>query len=253
MERLLAKKSEKERFQEMEDEDRHLLRFPSGSVLATLVRREKRFMVEVERDGMRFWAHCNNSGSMLGLLRPGSRVLLSPAMNPLRRLPYTLELIEIDGFWVGVNTLTPNRILRLAWQAGILPETEGYGHLRTEAAVGESRLDAYLEGPGGSLWVEAKNVTLVENQTAYFPDAITLRGQKHLREMMALVGPHRRAACFCLVQRPDAACFSPADFIDPAFSDLFWEAMAAGVEVWPYEATVSPHGLGLGRRLRVHW
>lgn len=228
-----------------------LITFPEASRLVRFLRREKRFSVEVEDGSGRFWAHSNNSGSMMGLLRPGSEALVSPALKPGRKLPFTLELLRWDGFWVGVNTLTPNRMLRLAWEAGIMPETAGCPVFRSEAVVGQSRLDGRFEGPKGTLWVEAKNVTLVEEDTAYFPDAATERGRKHLEELIRLRGEGHRCACFYFVQRGDARCFGPADFIDPDFARLFWRALDAGVECWAYRADVSPEGIGLGTRLPV--
>lgn len=227
----------------------YLLTFPAGSLQATFCRREKRFLVEVETQGRRFWVHTNNSGSMLGLLRRGCNVWISPAQRPGRKLPYTLELVQWGAMWIGVNTLTPNRLLRLAWKAGCMPELAGYESFKAEAKSGASRLDANLSGHNGSLWVEAKNVTLVEEDVAYFPDAITTRGQKHLTELMALVRTQQRVACFYLIQRADARCFGPADFIDAGFNTLFWQAVDEGVEVWPYLAHVSPAGIGLGPRL----
>lgn len=228
-----------------------VIKFPEKSLIATFLRREKRFLVEVETKGKRFWVHCNNSGTMLGLLRPGADVLISPAPGTGRRLPYTLELIKLADMWVGVNTLTPNRMLRKAWELGLISEMAPYTEYRSEARHAASRLDARLTGNGGALWVEAKNVTLVEDGAAYFPDAVTQRGQKHLRELMALAGAGDRVACFYLIQRSDARCFGPADFIDPHFSQLFYEALEAGVEMWPYQASVSPEGIGLFRPLPI--
>jgi sugar fermentation stimulation protein A len=223
---------------------------------AAFIRRIKRFTVEAEAldgpdKGAVLAAHTNNTGSMLGLLRPGGTALLSPAANPDRKLKYTLEGLELAGAMVGVNTLTPNRMLYAAWQAGALPEMDGYDHFRKEAKVGQSRLDALLTGAPGDLWVECKNVTLVEDDVARFPDAVTERGQKHLRELMALAVTGARVALFFLVQRPDGHCFGPADFIDPDYADLFYEALDAGVEAWPYVADVSDTGITLGRRLEV--
>ncbi len=232
-----------------------LLPFPPGCRLGSLVRREKRFSVLVDfvpdkhGRGERAWAHTNNSGSMLGMLRPGNPVLVSPAANPARKLKWTLELIRDKGVWAGVNTLTPNRLLAAAHKAGQLAETAGYTVFKAEAKVGDSRLDARLEGPEGILYVEAKNVTLVEDDTAFFPDAVTERGQKHLRELMRLGGTGIRVACFYLAQRADARCFAPADFIDPEFARLLRMAMDAGVEVWAHRAEVGMEGIGLGPRL----
>jgi len=223
---------------------------------AAFIRRIKRFTVEATAldgpdKGALLAAHTNNTGSMLGLLRPGAKALLSPAANPDRKLKYTLEGLELAGAMVGVNTLTPNRMLYAAWLAGAMPEMDGYEHFRKEAKVGQSRLDAHLTGEPGDLWVECKNVTMVEDEAALFPDAITERGQKHLRELMALAATGARVALFFLVQRPDGHCFGPADMIDPVYAELFYEALDAGVEAWPYVAEVDETGIMLGRRLKV--
>lgn len=223
--------------------------FPGGCVQGRLLRREKRFTVHVDLDGREVAAHTNNSGSMLGLTRPGAEVLLSPAPGAHRKLAWTLELVRLSGFWVGVNTATPNRLLAAAHAAGLLPETRGYPEYRAERRAGGSRLDALLEGPAGRLWVEAKNVTLAEAGAALFPDAPTERGRRHLAELMALARQGARVACFFLVQRPDAACFGPAGVIDPDYARLFRQALAAGVEAWPYRARITPQGIGLGARL----
>jgi len=196
-------------------------------------------------------AHTNNTGAMLGLLRAGADALLSPAANPKRKLQYTLEALSLGGNFVGVNTLTPNRMLRLAWETGAVPEMVGYDSFKSEAKVGQSRLDAYLSGDQGELWVECKNVTMVEDQVACFPDAITERGQKHLRELMSLAETGARVALFFLVQRPDGHCFGPADVVDPVYAELFYEALDKGVEVWPYMAQVDENGISLGERLKV--
>jgi len=172
-----------------------ILTFPEYSLIATFRRREKRFLVEVETQGVKLWVHCNNSGAMLGLLRPGADVLISPASNPRRRLPYTLELVKLGDMWVGVNTLTPNRMLRKAWELSLLTELTPYTHFQSEVKAAHSRLDARLTGDIGTLWIEAKNVTLVEDDVAYFPDAVTQRGQKHLyRISRCIPSLHKRKA-----------------------------------------------------------
>ncbi len=230
-----------------------LLSFPAGCVQGIFVRRIKRFIVEFLLDGTLCRAHSNNSGSMLGLLRPGLPVFVSPALNAERKLPYTLELVGLDPSqrrptdWVGVNTLTPNRLLKAAFFAGRLPWAAGYTEWKAEVKRGASRLDALLTGPDlPPLWVECKNVTLVEDDAAAFPDAVTERGQKHIREAMSLVASGDRAAFFYCVQRPDGRCFGPADYIDPAYAALYHRAVAAGVEVYPHRVTASPAGIDLG-------
>lgn len=226
-----------------------LLTFPPGSRQAVFVAREKRFLVHVLLDGRPVTAHTNNSGSMLGLLRPGMDVFLSPAASPGRRLPYTLELVRPCGDWVGVNTLTPNRLLKRAWEERVMPELGAYTQFTPEAKCGDSRLDARLSGPEGDFWIEAKNVTMVEDGAACFPDAVTERGQKHLRELMDLAARGVRVGVFLAVQRPDGRCFGPADFIDPRFAELFWQAVDRGVEFFPHVVHARPEGIVLGPRL----
>jgi sugar fermentation stimulation protein A len=199
-------------------------------------------------------AHTNNSGAMLGLVREGLSVWLSPASGPGRASAYTLEMIRLpalpEDFWVGVNTLTPNRLLRAAFEARLLPWAAGYTVFRPETRRGSSRLDALLTGPDlPPLWVECKNVTLVEDDTAAFPDAVSLRGRKHLEEMTAIAASGERAAFFYCVQRPDGRCFGPADYVDAAYAGLYFQALEAGVEVYPYRVLLSLRGIGLGALL----
>lgn len=227
----------------------YLLKFPVLSRTATFVAREKRFLIHVLLDGHPVTVHTNNSGSMLGLLRPGMDVFISPAASPGRKLPYTLELVRPGDQWIGVNTLTPNRLLKATWEAGALPETAGYTQFRPETKWGNSRFDGLYTGPAGQFWVEAKNVTMVEDDVACFPDAITQRGQKHLQELMDLADTGARVGVFLAIQRSDGHCFGPADFIDPRFAELFWQAVAKGVEFMPYVITASPDGIAISHRL----
>lgn len=236
-----------------------LLPFPPGCVVGALQRRVKRFIIEFSLDGRDYRAHTNNSGSMLGLARPGTPILVSPAPGPGRKLAWTLELVGLPGSraghagtgsWVGVNTLTPNRLLRAAFAARRLPWAAGYTHFQPEARRGHSRLDALLTGPGlPPLWVECKNVTMVEDGVAVFPDAVTERGRKHLREMTDIAASGERAAFFYCVQRPDALCFGPADYIDSLYADLFYQGLDAGVEAHPYFAPINMQGISLGVEL----
>ena len=253
-----------------------LLPLPPHCVVAAFVQRRKRFSVLLQHQGADLWVHSNNSGSMLGLCQPGAPVLASPASNPDRKLKYTQECVWLAqravpeppqkppqppqpegqpaarGFWVGVNTSTPNRMLEAAFHAHRLPFAQGYTTLVREAKRGQSRLDGLLTGPDlPPLWVECKNVTMVEDDAACFPDAASERGQKHLRELMDIVANGERAAMLYLVQRPDGTCFAPADFIDPAYAALFYEALHAGVEMYPFRALVSPAGIDLGPLLPV--
>ncbi|GAB6126837.1 DNA/RNA nuclease SfsA [Humidesulfovibrio idahonensis] len=244
-----------------------LLPFAPGCRVTRLLRREKRFTaVTVDpATGGEVRAHTNNTGSMLGLLRPGVAALLSPALNPDRALKWTLEALALPGghrgadpAWVGVNTLTPNRLLAAAWRTGLLPEARAYARMTPEFKIGDSRLDARFDsadgeapepGPLPPLYVECKNVTLVEDDQAQFPDAASERGRKHLVELTRLVGQGCRAALFFLVQRPDGECFAPADVVDPAYAEGLAVALAAGVEAWVWRARVTEAGIALAGRL----
>ena len=230
---------------------------PLGGPLVTarFRRRFKRFLIEAEGPDGVFTAHANNTGSMLGLLRPGAAIALSVSDDPRRKLAHTLEMVRVpdwrEPFWVGVNTLTPNRLFRRAFAAGALPELPGYDALRPEPAFAGGRLDFALSGPAGRAVVECKNVTMVEDGAAMFPDAATERGCKHLVELTRFVrAGEGLAALFFLVQRPDGASFAPAAAIDPAYAALLAEAVAAGVRVLAYRARVSPEaGVALAERL----
>ncbi len=252
------------------------LYFPKDCVVGRFVERYKRFFVVALINGEAVHVHTNNTGSMLGLLRPGSPVLLSPAKGQKRKLAWTLELIwtggkypyeeELNtfptlvggrtpfhwgqGFWVGVNTSIPNKIFEKAFYDGLFPWAEGYSIYRREVKKGTSRLDACLEGEGlPPLWVECKNVTLVEDNIAIFPDAVSERGVKHLLELKSIVKNGERAAMFYCVQRADGVCFGPADVVDHLYAQIFWSVQKCGVEMYPYRINITTKGLCLGERL----
>jgi len=241
-----------------------LLPFESTQIIGKFIQRYKRFSVEIEHDGKSVWVHSNNTGSMLGLNALGTAILASLASNPKRKLKYTQECIwhnvepndcnnpveyqlkQKNGFWVGVNTLVPNRLLQKAFHAKILPFTKAYSLCEMEKKYENSRIDAYFSGNDvPPLWVECKNVTLVEDDTAYFPDSKSIRGQKHLANLMDIVKSGQRAATFYLIQRPDAKCFAPADMIDKDYADLFWQAYKNGVEMYFFKAGISEQGISL--------
>lgn len=229
-----------------------LIFYPEGCRRAIFIRRYKRFTVEAMLDGEIVGVHTNNTGSMIGLLREGQEIFISPALNPERKLKWTLEAVLPFGQMIGVNTAVPNKMLQFAFEAGVLPEATGYTALKREAKVGNSRLDGLFSDDSGELpmlWVECKNVTLVEDDVACFPDAQTERGRKHLTELMDLATKGDRVALFFFVQRDDGNCFGPADFIDPEYAELFYKALDAGVECWAYEAVLSEAGIGIGRKL----
>jgi sugar fermentation stimulation protein A len=186
---------------------------------------------------------------MMGLCEAGATVWLLPNQNPKAKLDWRWELVEVcqgeESVLVGINTARPNRIVEAAIEAGEIPQLTGYGALRREVKYGEnSRIDLLLEEPlspdvPGLCYVEVKNVTLKRDGEAEFPDAVTARGSKHLRELANMVREGHRAVMFYLVQRGDCSAFSIASDIDPAYGQALGEAMEAGVEVLCYACAVT--------------
>ena len=233
------------------------MKFETPLIEGVLIQRYKRFMADVRLgNGDVVVAHCANSGSMLSVKEPGSRVWLSPAPNPERKLRYTWEIIEVNGCLVGINTSHPNRIVADAISAGEIPELSGYPDLKREQKYGKnSRIDILLSGGGRPhCYVEVKNVTLrreASDQLAEFPDAVTERGAKHLREMTDIVRAGGRAVMVYLVQRDDCTRFSICGDIDPAYAAGLKEAMAAGVEAVCYGCRVTPDGITVTKPLTL--
>lgn len=225
------------------------MKLPTPLIPGTLIRRYKRFLADVTLDdGTVVTAHCANTGAMAQVSEPGSRVMLSPASNPKRKTRYDWQLIEVGGRWAGINTAVPNILFEEGFRAGRFPEFHGYDHIRREVPCGtRSRADAVLTGPEGTCYVEAKNVTLVENGAALFPDAVTSRGAKHLDELMTVVQHGDSAALFLLSQRMDSDRVGVAAHIDPYFAERLAVAIDAGVIVVCWRARVSPEEVVLDR------
>lgn len=202
------------------------------------------------RNGHVVTAHCPNSGSMLGCSEPGRRVYLSRHNNPGRRLKYTWEMIEMPSSLVGVNTLIPNLVAKQSVILKTIKALRGYETIRTEVPYGQnSRIDLLLETGAKRCFVEVKNCTLVEDDIAYFPDAVTSRGLKHLVELQEALREGSRSLMFYLVQRMDAKRFRPADHIDPAYGEELRRAVKNGVEILVFDVFLNLEGISLNRRL----
>jgi sugar fermentation stimulation protein A len=227
------------------------MRFPSRLIRGTLIKRYKRFLADVRLDsGQIVTAHCTNTGSMLGCHQPGSRVYVSKSNRQGRKLAYTWELIEVDGTWVGINTFHPNRLVADAIETGVIAELQGYASIRREVRVSaHTRLDLCLEGSNGNCYVEVKNVTLALDGVAAFPDAVSERGTKHLKELLRLKRKGHRAAVVFVIQREDCNSFRPADEMDSEYGRWLRKAIKAGVEALPYRARVTPRKIVLLNRL----
>ncbi len=219
------------------------MHFLSPLMEARLIRRYKRFLADIEwPDGTRDTIHCPNPGAMLGLDAPGSRVFVSRSANANRKYPLTLEIVEADGTFVGINTLLPNRLAQEAITGGVIAELAGYDNLRREVRYGRnSRIDILLEHPDRPVcYVEVKNVHLRRQPgLVEFPDCVTARGAKHLQELGDQAQAGHRALMLFIIQRADGARFDLARDIDPNYAAAFARARRRGVEVLAYACTVS--------------
>jgi len=217
----------------------------------TFIQRYKRFLVDVKlADNSILTIHCPNTGSMRSCSTPGSLVAFSKSDNKNRKYPHTLEMVQDNGTWVGVNTARTNSLVAEAIEHGTIREFADVHDIKREITVAKgSRLDLAVSHADQKTYTEIKNCSLVEGGCAMFPDAVTVRGTKHLRELITLVGKGKSACIFFLVQRKDAVRFAPADHIDPIYGDTLREAAATGVMVLAYQAEVSPTGIHVARRL----
>ena len=223
-----------------------LLTFPSLEE-AILIKRYKRFLADVElKSGEIVTAHCANTGPMTGVLHPGGLVRVRYAPSPTRKLDWSWEQAEVvneqgDSCWVGVNTSLPNKLVRLAIEAEHLEKELGpVDEIVHEVVYGcerRSRIDLLIKPTSNSvdprsIYVEVKNTTWKVGQVALFPDTVTKRGQKHLKDLMGVL-PKARSVLIPCLSRSDVETFAPGDDADPIYGQLFRDAVRAGVEVIP--------------------
>ena len=235
------------------------MKFPTPLVRGRLVRRYKRFLADVTLDtGEEITATCPNTGSMRGLTEQGSVVWLSVSDSKTRKYAHTWEMVEADlgqgPTLVGINTNHPNRLVAEAVAEARIPEIAGYAAARREVKYGlASRIDLLLEDPAkGLAYVEVKNVHLSRTAgLAEFPDSVTERGAKHLRELAAMVEAGHRAVMVYLIQRADAERFTFASDIDPKYAEAYTLARAAGVEAIAYTCTLTPEEITIARSVPI--
>jgi sugar fermentation stimulation protein A len=216
---------------------------------ATLLRRYKRFLADVELPGGEvITVHCPNTGAMTGCAEPGSRVWLSVSKSKTRKYPHTWELVETTQGTACIHSARANKVVREAFAAGGIPSFEAYGDIQSEVKYGEgSRIDLLLHGAGGSVFVEVKSVTLCRpGSVGAFPDAVSERGRKHLVELARVAREkNTRAVLFFCVFHNGIESVSVAGDIDPRYRSAFIEAQAAGVEVLAWQAYVDSQGMKL--------
>jgi sugar fermentation stimulation protein A len=233
------------------------MRFPSPLVPARLLRRYKRFLSDaVLEDGTEVTAHCPNPGAMLGLKDAGVRIWLLPNDDPKKKLKYGWRLVELpEGHFAGIDAGLPNALVKEALAEGRIEALRGYSSVRPEQKYGDenSRIDFLLSEPGRpDAFVEVKNCHLRREGTwAEFPDCVTARGAKHLRELTKIAQAGGRAVMLYVVQRTDCTGFRLASDLDPAYALAFDAARDAGVEVLCHGTEITPAGITLTGPLPV--
>jgi sugar fermentation stimulation protein A len=220
---------------------------------AILLKRYKRFLADIELENQIHTVHVPNTGSMTSCWAEGWKCAVSTSNNPNRKMPLTLELTWNGSTWIGVNTANANKVVNSWLHKELIPELKGYSLIQAEKKIGESRIDFYLEGHKElpPCYVEVKSVTLLHNELAMFPDSVSTRGQKHLKELMELKKQGLRAVMLFVVQREDTKAFSPAGHIDKIYGQLLSEAMAKGVEILCYQCEINLTEIKLGKKLPI--
>jgi sugar fermentation stimulation protein A len=235
------------------------MRFSPELEQGVLLLRYKRFLADIRTDsGELLTIHCPNTGSMFNCMMPGGHVWFSRSSDPKRKLPGTWEISETpQGRLACVNTGRANALVEEALRAGVIAELNGFTGLKREVAYGmeKSRVDFRLDYPEGPAYVEVKSVTLgfADSTVAAFPDAVTQRGARHLRELAALAREGTRAVLLYCVNLTGIEAVRPAEEVDPGYAAALREAVAAGVEVLAYGVQLTAQEVFIDRPLHISW
>jgi len=232
------------------------MKFNPPLIKGKLIKRYKRFLADIIlQDGTEITAHCANTGAMTGCAPAGATVWLSVSDNPKRKYPHSWQLVEVKpGVLACINTGLTNKLALEAIQQQQISELAGFDDCQSEVAYGEekSRIDFLLTYGEQKAYVEVKHVTLsLQDGVGSFPDAVTKRGQKHLRELMQQVKLGYRAVLLFIIMRSDVTLVTPADSIDAEYGRLLREAINAGVEVIAYAADITQDELNISTAIPV--
>lgn len=230
----------------------------SNLIHGRLIKRYKRFLADVELDdGQIITVHCPNTGAMTGCAEPGFEVWLSHSDNKKRKYAYTWELARnLQGHWIYIHSAKANALVHEALDNNLISELSGYPSVQREVRIGleNSRIDFLLTGDDGNCYVEVKAMTLLgDNAEGYFPDAVSIRAQKHLRELIALKEQGHRAIIFFAVLHSGINSARPAHMIDKAYAELFALAIAKGVEAIAYGADIDCDAVKLVKSISVEY
>ncbi len=228
------------------------MQFLKPLVHGKLIKRYKRFLSDVELDsGEIVIAHCTNSGSMKTCIEEGAEVYLTHVDDPKRKTKYTWETIRMNGDWIGINTGIPNVLVYEAIRDQQIEGLNTYIEAKREVSFEDSRFDVFAKNDYEECFIEVKNVSMKVGDYARFPDAVTTRGKKHLETLIRVKESGMRAVIFYVIQRSDVSVFGPAYDIDPKYAEALKKAVANGVEVFAYQAKVTPEGIDLVKQLPV--
>jgi len=227
------------------------MKFKERLLQGTLIKRYKRFFVDIKYHNKTIIAHCPNSGSMMGLLNKGNKVWFSISDNPERKLKYTLEIIEVKNKKVGINTLLTNKIVFEALNNRQVDAMIKFKNIKREARFSDStRFDFLLSNDKNKCFLEVKNVTLLrEKKIAEFPDAVTSRGTKHLNELCKAKKKGYQSYILYLIQRDDCDSFKIAEDIDKKYKEAFNRAIKSDVKILCYDCKLSDEEIKLNNQI----
>ena len=227
------------------------MKFEKKLLQGTLIKRYKRFFVDIKYQNRTIIAHCPNSGSMLGLLDEGNKVWFSESNNPKRKLKYTLQIIEIGSKLVGINTHLSNKIILESLKAKKIHSLSKFTKIQPEKKFSRNtRFDFLISNNKDKCFLEVKNVTLVrEKDIAEFPDAITSRGTKHLNELVEAKKKGYQSYLLFLIQREDCKLFKIAKDIDVNYQNAFNLALKNGVKILCYDCKLSDEEIRINNQI----
>jgi len=229
------------------------MEFENKLISGLFIKRYKRFFVDIKINNQIITAHCPNTGSMYGLLKKGNKVWVSKSNNPNRKLKYTLEIIEDNKIKVGINTHLTNKIVLHALKSNLIKEFKNLLEIKPETKFGtNTRFDFLVINKDCKTFIEVKNVTLSrEKKKAEFPDAVTSRGLKHIKELMNAFKKGYKIFILYLVQREDCSSFAIAKDIDPVYAKALTKAVKNNLNLLCYDCKFSSKGIKLNKKIKI--
>ena len=229
------------------------MNFDNKLIPGLLIKRYKRFFVDVRVNNQILTVHCPNTGSMHGLLDQGNKVWISKSNNPKRKLKYTLEIIEVKKTKVGINTHSTNKIVHDALQNNLIKEFSNNIDIKPETKFGaNTRFDFLVSSKKYQSFIEVKNVTLSRKRNlAEFPDAETLRGLKHIEELIKASKKKFKVYILFVIQRNDCNAFTIAKDIDPNYANALSKAVKNNLKILCYDCKFSSKGIKLNKQIKL--